>query len=182
MAKVVCYILVALWLAARGQSKYTAYFKNKALKFDKFLEPCKDYNRQHNAIDLRNVTITGNSTTFDYDAVMHRQINDVTLQLHFWRCSSREALDTCMPLTSFKCRNICEFLDSTKEFWSPAILCAKPNIACPLQKAVYRGRECSLNLNAFHFFPLGTAYWKVRFTLLNNKREILCAMIEGGIR
>ncbi|GJQ81458.1 hypothetical protein Trydic_g14615 [Trypoxylus dichotomus] len=94
------------------------------------------------------------------------------------RCSKREAPDTCEHFANLNLKAPCRLATINSEFYTPPLHCLRPKVICPLKKGIYRGVNCSLNMDAYNLYPLiSDYYWYTKIvglTLFVNKVNVTC--------
>ncbi|XP_065169024.1 uncharacterized protein [Atheta coriaria] len=150
---------------------------------DKFLLNCPETKQHKYPLYYDNITVYSSAglLTFNYDVINNVYIKPpFSLFVDIQRCKGKENPDSCIKFANFKTSRLCNLLVSTKEFWSPMITCARPKFGCPMAKGIYRGRNCTLDMSGFNWFPLGDSYWKLKVQLaVQSNNMIACGLVEG---
>ncbi|XP_075210946.1 uncharacterized protein LOC142318265 [Lycorma delicatula] len=104
-------------------------------------------------------------------------IRQIQITFELSKCSSKQDVSTCEYYTRVKMNNVCTMIDKFKDFMKASTI---PN-HCPIEAGVYYLNHTQINMQQ-NFLPLFDSYWKVRNTLVENKKVILCVVIEFSMK
>ncbi|GLV39236.1 hypothetical protein CBL_06286 [Carabus blaptoides fortunei] len=108
-------------------------------------------------------------------AIIDNYTGSIDLECVMERCSSREALDTCVPFTKVKPLNTCAFVMMKNMAWTKVVE-SIDHFTCPVTKRVeILVNDTSFDMNLFSIFPIEKYYWKQQAAIYFGKEYItLC--------